>query len=68
MVEDADVVECAVCCGPTQEGLLDVKLGRGETLPGLSTNIGACRLADGLLDSVVTVETMMSVLLLEGWQ
>lgn len=68
MVEDAEVFECAACFGPTQEGLLDVKLGRGETLPGLSTKIGACRLADGLLDSVVTVEAMMSVELLEGWQ
>jgi hypothetical protein len=69
MVEDAEVVECTAFCGPTQEGLLDVKLGRGDTRPGLSTKIGACKLVDGaLFDAVFTVETMMSVLLLEEWQ
>ena len=59
------MVECAVCCGPTQEGLLDVKLGRGESRPGLSTKTGARRLE--LLDAVVAAETMMSVLVLEEW-
>ena len=69
MVEDVEVVECAACCGPTQEGLLDVKLGLGDTRPGLSTKIGACKLVEGaLFDAVVTVETMMSVLLFEKWQ
>lgn len=59
------MVECAVCCGPTQEGLLDVKLGRGERRLGLSTKTGACRLE--LLDAVVAAGTMMSVALLEEW-
>jgi len=50
-----DGVECAACCGLTQEGLLDVKLGLGDTRPGLSTKIGACRLVEGaLFDAVVT--------------
>jgi hypothetical protein len=66
MVEDVFVVECAACCGPTQEGLLDVKLGRGDTRPGLSTKIGGCKLVGAaLFDAVVAVETIMSVLLLE---
>jgi hypothetical protein len=66
MVEVVLLVECTAFCGPTQEGLLDVKLGRGDTRPGLSTKIGACRFVDGaLFDAVVTVETMMLVLLFE---
>jgi hypothetical protein len=62
MVEDVRVFERDSCCGPTQEGLLDVKLGRGDTRPGLSTKIGACRLVDF---AVVTVDSMVLVLLLE---
>jgi hypothetical protein len=66
MVEVVLLVECTAFCGPTQEGLLDVKLGRGDTRPGLSTKIGACRLVEGaLFDAVAAVKTMMSVLLLE---
>jgi hypothetical protein len=46
-----------------------VKLGRGDTRPGLSTKIGACKLVEvALFDAMVAVETMMSVLLFEEWQ
>lgn len=62
MLEDSEASERASCCGPIHEGLLDVKLGRGDRRPGLSTKTGACRLVeDGLFDAVVTVGTMMSV-------